>query len=82
MILLKNTHLNKGYKMDFIIMLGFKFLFDLLWPAPKPIKSSISQDKSDKVAAAFWFGTSYENLNKTNNPTENFSNDSEYDQTW
>jgi hypothetical protein len=66
--------------MDFLIMLGFKFLFDLLYPA-----KNITQKGSNNVEAAFWFGTSYENLDSsepTKYNSEDFSKNSEYDQTW
>jgi len=36
--------------MDFIILLGLKFLFDLLWPEPK--SNSISKNNTT-VEAAF-----------------------------
>jgi len=59
--------------MDFIIILGFKFLFDLFWPEDR--SNSVSKNNTD-VEAAFWFGTSYENLGYQK---DNFSNDSDYD---
>jgi hypothetical protein len=59
--------------MDFIIILGLKMLFDLLWPEPK----SNSTSKNDaNEEAAFWFGTSFENLDHEKNT---FSNDSGHD---
>jgi hypothetical protein len=59
--------------MDFLIMLGLNALFDLLWPQYK----QRSQGNTN-VEAAFWFGTSYENLHDENydkEPTQN----SDYD---
>ena len=64
--------------MDFLIMLGLNALFDLLWPQYK----QRSQGRSDDVAAAFWFGTSFENLDGNNSykePTENSDYDSYVD---
>ena len=61
--------------MDFIIILGLKFFFDLLWPEQK--SHSALKNNTD-VEAAFWFGTSYENID---HQKEKFSNDSDYDQT-
>ena len=60
--------------MDFIIVLGLKFLFDLLWPEHK--SNSASKNNTD-VEAAFWFGTSYENLDYQK---DTFPNESDYDQ--
>jgi hypothetical protein len=60
--------------MDFIIILGLKFLFDLLWPESH--SNSSSKNNTDE-AAAFWFGTSYENLD---HQKDSFLNDSDYDQ--
>lgn len=45
--------------MDFLITLGLNALFDLLWPQYK----RRSQGNSN-IEAAFWFGTSFENLHQ------------------
>jgi hypothetical protein len=62
--------------MDFIILLGLKMLFDLLWPESK---SNSTSKNGTNVEAAFWFGTSYENLDHQKNTS---SNDFDHDQTW
>lgn len=62
--------------MDFIILLGLKFLFDLLWPESQ--SNSSSKNSSDE-AAAFWFGTSYENLDHLYDQKDSHLNDSGYD---
>jgi len=64
--------------MDFLIILGLNALFDLLWPQ---YKQRSQQGKGDDVAAAFWFGTSFENLdgNTYKEPTENSDYDSYVD---
>jgi hypothetical protein len=49
-------------------------LFDWLWPESQ--SNSTSKNNTD-VAAAFWFGTSYENLDHQN---DSFLNDSDYNQ--
>ena len=59
--------------MDFLILLGLSTLFDLLWPKYK----QRSQGRSD-VEAAFWFGTSFENLHQ-NEYNKEPTPDSTYD---
>jgi hypothetical protein len=49
--------------MDFIILLGFKMIFNFLWPEPK----TTHKQAEPSTEAAFWFGTSYENLDQKNN---------------
>lgn len=65
-------------------MLGFKMLFDLFYPEKTNVPNVAKEHKpvNDQTAAAFWFGTSFENLDDTTNQSENFTENSEYDQTW
>jgi hypothetical protein len=55
--------------MDFFILLGFKFFFDLLWPE----KKAASRAEEPSTEAAFWYGTSFENIGKEQNIPENKS---------
>jgi hypothetical protein len=56
--------------MDFFILLGFKFFFDLLWPEPK----APSRAREPSTEAAFWYGTSFENIGKEQDFSKNVSN--------
>jgi hypothetical protein len=62
-------------------MLGFKMLFDLFYPEKK---GNINEQKpaNDQTAAAFWFGTSFENLDDNTINQSEVTENSEYDQTW
>lgn len=69
--------------MDFIILLGLKMIFDLLFP-----QKSANKINEPSIEAAFWYGTSYENIgtpfkdNFEKTQTYNESNESDYDNIW
>lgn len=60
--------------MDFLITLGLRALFNLLWPQYKE-----ESRQGSNVEAAFWFGTSFENLHEENYQKA-ATNSSEYDE--
>jgi hypothetical protein len=61
--------------MDFFILLGFKFFFDLLWPEPK----APSRAREPSTEAAFWYGTSFENIEKEQNIQETTTSEPHYE---
>lgn len=66
--------------MDFLILLGLKTIIHFFSFFDEKVKEKENKNIDNETAAAFWFGTSYENMESGG--IENQTSQSEYDQTW